>query len=215
MTDKKDLGEIRREYAAAALSAEGLVADPLSQFAAWFEEAKNAEERDPTAMTLATSSAEAGPSARIVLLKHFDAEGFCWYTDYDSHKGQQLAENPQAELLFYWSTLERQVRISGVVSRLDRSHAEQYFNERPLGSRLSAAASQQSHPVADRETLEKRVVELQNRYPQGDVPCPQHWGGYSLQPQRFEFWQGRENRLHDRFQYRLNGQVWLIERLCP
>ena len=166
-------------------------------------------------MTLATASASGMPSARIVLLKHFGAEGFAWYTDYRSHKGQELADNPQAALMFYWYGLERQVRIQGRVEKLSAAEGQRYFNERPVGSRISAAISHQSAVVDSRETLEQAVTELQQQHPEGDIPYPEFWGGYRLIPSHFEFWQGRASRLHDRFSYtRVDGQ-WQIDRLSP
>jgi len=210
-----DYTGLRREYVAEALQREDLQADPTAQFARWMEKATEVSPDDATSMTLATASKSGMPSARIVLLKHFDESGFAWYTDYRSRKGQELAENPQAELMFYWYGLERQVRIQGTVEKLPLEKGETYFNARPVGSRLSAAASHQSAVVDSRETLEARVEALQNAHPEGDIPHPEDWGGYILKPTRFEFWQGRENRLHDRFVYRLENGEWIIERLQP
>jgi pyridoxamine 5'-phosphate oxidase len=216
MTDNTgDYKALRREYQAQALSRGDLAADPVEQFGSWLGEIRGLMPTDATSMTLATADATGMPSARIVLLKHFDAEGFCWYSDYRSHKGQDLAENPQAELMFYWPLLERQVRICGVVERLPDASAQSYFAERPLGSRLSAAVSQQSALVDSRATLEQRVEALHAQYPDGQVPKPEQWGGYRLQPLAFEFWQGRESRLHDRMRYRLQDNAWIIERLQP
>ena len=216
MTDKGDLTATRREYIAPSLHRADLQVDPLVQFSQWMEQALAASPDDATSMTLATASSSGMPSARIVLLKHYDQRGFAWYTDYRSQKGQELAENPQAEIMFYWYGLERQVRIQGQVKKLSQADGEKYFNERPIGSRLSAAASLQSHPVESRAALEQAVEKLEQAYPQGDVPHPAEWGGYVLIPSRFEFWQGRESRLHDRFQYDqdTNGN-WKIERLQP
>ena len=216
MTDKGDLTATRREYIAPSLHREDLQSDPLMQFSQWMEQALAASPDDATSMTLATASRSGMPSARIVLLKHYDQRGFAWYTDYRSQKGQELAENPQAEIMFYWYGLERQVRIQGQVKKLSQADGEKYFNERPVGSRLSAAASRQSHPIENRDALEQAVEKLEQAYPNGDVPHPAEWGGYVLIPSRFEFWQGRESRLHDRFQYDqdTNGN-WKIERLQP
>ncbi len=216
MTDNTgDYKALRREYQAKALDADALAADPVVQFGRWLDEVRAFMPLDATSMTLATADRHGMPSARIVLLKHFDAEGFCWYTDYRSHKGQDLAENPQAALMFYWPALERQVRICGAVERLAAESAQSYFSERPLGSRLSAAASHQSAVVDSRATLEARVEQLRTLYADGQVPKPEHWGGYRLRPVVFEFWQGRESRLHDRFRYRLQDTNWVIERLQP
>ncbi len=216
MKDNADLSATRREYQAESLRRETLCDDPVMQFSRWMDAALSVSPDDATSMVLATAAAGGMPAARIVLLKHFGPEGFAWYTDYRSEKGQQLKENPQAELLFYWYGLERQVRICGQVEQLPSARADEYFQQRPAGSRLSAAASCQSQPVENRETLEETVRMLQQRYPAGNVPRPALWGGYILIPQRFEFWQGRENRLHDRFRYSLQEQgEWLIERLQP
>lgn len=210
-----DYTALRREYVAKALQREELQDNPVEQFALWMKKATEVSPDDSTSMTLATASKSGMPSARIVLLKHFDDQGFAWYTDYRSRKGQELAENPQAELMFYWYGLERQVRVQGTVEKLPLEQGERYFNERPVGSRLSAAASCQSAVVDSRETLESRVQALQDAHPDGDIPHPEEWGGYILKPTRFEFWQGRENRLHDRFTYRLENNQWIIERLQP
>jgi len=216
MTDNTgDFKALRREYQAKTLDRADLAADPVQQFDRWMKEISVLIPADATSMTLATASASGMPSARIVLLKHFDVQGFCWYTDYRSHKGQDLAENPQAELMFYWPLLERQVRICGTVERLPDAFAQTYFAERPLGSRLSAAASQQSAVVDSRATLEQRVDALRKQHADGLVPKPEQWGGYRLRPVAFEFWQGRENRLHDRMCYRLHDGAWVIERLQP
>jgi pyridoxamine 5'-phosphate oxidase len=216
MTDNTgDYKALRREYQAKTLDKADLAADPVQQFDRWMQEISVLIPSDATSMTLATASASGMPSARIVLLKHFDAQGFCWYTDYRSHKGQDLAENPQAELMFYWPLLERQVRICGAVERLPDASAQVYFAERPLGSRLSAAVSQQSAVVDSRATLEQRVEALRTQHADGQVPKPEQWGGYRLRPVAFEFWQGRENRLHDRMCYRLHDGAWVIERLQP
>lgn len=210
-----DFTQLRREYISQGITHEALAADPFKQFNEWFDVACQVRPDDATSMTLATASKQGMPSARIVLLKHFDADGFAWYTDYHSQKGTELQENPQAEILFYWYGLERQVRIQGRVEKLTVTQADTYFHQRPLGSQLSAAASEQSQPVASRQVLEERVAKLQEQYAEQNIPCPERWGGYRLIPEKFEFWQGRENRLHDRFQYRLSDTHWIIERLQP
>ncbi|MEH6577974.1 MAG: pyridoxamine 5'-phosphate oxidase [Amphritea sp.] len=214
-SDQGNYKALRREYVAPPLHRNDLNANPIKQFADWMQTASEYSPDDATSMTLATASKTGMPSARIVLLKHFDEQGFAWYTDYRSRKGQELAENPQAELMFYWYGLERQVRIQGQVEKLSAEQGAKYFNERPVGSRLSAAASHQSAVVDSRETLEKAVQQLQQSYPQGDIPYPEFWGGYRLIPTRIEFWQGRESRLHDRFTYVLENGQWQIDRLSP
>lgn len=216
MSNKKtDLSTIRREYIAKPMRRAGLLADPVQQFAVWMDIALQALPEDATAMTLATSNKDGMPSARIVLLKQFTDEGFSFFTSYSSEKGVILAENPQAELLFYWKELDRQVRIQGKIKKLEIEQNTAYFNERPLGSRISAAASNQSQVIDSRDSLENIAQLIKDKYPQGDIPCPKYWGGYCLVPNRFEFWQGRENRLHDRFQYQRVENGWQILRLQP
>ncbi len=214
---ESDHRDARRDYAAHSLSRAQLRDDPLAQFRSWLEAAVAAGLKDATAMTLATCDAAGQPSLRTVLLKHCDADGFCWYSDYRSQKGRELAANPRAALLFYWREFDRQVRINGNVELLDAASADEYFQQRPAGSRFAAATSCQSQPVDSRATLEARITALRSAHPQGDVPRPEQWGGYRLRPQSFEFWQGRENRLHDRFRYTCAaaGERWMIERLQP
>lgn len=213
--DKVDLKSLRREYVVGDLNREDLKADPIEQFGVWFNQALEAYADEATAMTLATADSEGMPSARVVLLKQYDAEGFSWFTDYRSEKGQQLEQNPKAELLFYWPDFSRQIRIRGMVEKLPAEEGQLYFSQRPVGSRLSAASSCQSHPVVSREVLEKTIEALKAQYPDGNVECPPNWGGYRLIPQRFEFWQGRPSRLHDRFVYQLTDGQWTIQRLQP
>lgn len=214
--DTSDLKSLRREYEVGDLNRDDLSADPVQQFATWFEQALAQYADEATAMTLATADAEGMPSARIVLLKQYDSNGFTWFTDYRSEKGQQLEINPQAELLFYWPALSRQIRVRGLVQKLPATEGQAYFSQRPAGSRLSAAVSYQSQPIASRDLLEAAIEKLKQQHPEGDVPCPQTWGGYLLKPQRFEFWQGRPSRLHDRFSYLLqDAGDWVIERLQP
>ena len=212
---QQDPKDIRREYGQATLARSQLHDDPLVQFDLWLTAATDAGLMDATAMTLATADAQGRPSARIVLLKGFDADGFVWFTSYDSAKGTELVANPQASLLFYWRELERQVRISGSVQRLDRAASVEYFHSRPRDSQISAAASAQSQPIADREALEAKARAVADASAGGQVPVPEGWGGYVLQPDAFEFWQGRENRLHDRFSYHRQDGGWVIERLQP
>ncbi len=214
--DRDDaLIEPRRDYTADTLARKDLDDSPLEQFRHWLADARAAKLVDATAMMLATVDADARPHSRVVLLKRADHEGFVWYTYQQSDKGRQLSARPHAALLFYWCALERQVRIEGRVEALDPSEADSYFHSRPVGSRFSAAASEQSAPVQDRAVLEQRVQELHAQYPDGDVPRPALWGGYRLIPERFEFWQGRGDRLHDRFEYRGGDADWQITRLQP
>jgi len=216
MTVEK-LIEARRDYTADTLRRADLADDPLDQFAKWLQAARDKKILDATAMVVATADASGQPHSRILLLKHFDSDGFVWYTYQESNKARELAENPRASLLFYWRELERQVRLEGMVERLDPGDADKYFYSRPDGSRYSAAASVQSAPIANRAQLEERVDELRKQYPNGDVPRPDAWGGYRFVPARYEFWQGRADRLHDRFVFTkpADSSQWHIERLSP
>lgn len=209
------LADTRREYNYASLSINDLNKDPFTQLAEWLDQAKQAELKDATAMTLATTAENSMPDARIVLLKELDNTGLCWYTNYDSHKGHQLIENPQACLLFYWRDFDRQVKIQGLVEKLSDNEANEYFHSRPLDSQFSAAASHQSQPISSRKLLQEKVDQLKQINPDA-VDKPASWGGYRLVPTTFEFWQGRENRLHDRFTYTQdNSANWDISRLQP
>lgn len=210
-----EISELRREYRAAGLDRDQLDDDPVAQFGRWFGEAERAEEIEPNAMTLATSSPDGRPSARIVLLKGFGPDGFVFFSNYASRKGDELAANPNAALVFWWPPLERQVRLEGSVERTTTEESEAYWASRPLGSRLAALASAQSQVLAGREELVRRVEELAARHRDGDVPLPEAWGGYRLVPDAFEFWQGQPNRLHDRFRYTRHQGGWLVERLSP
>ena len=206
---------MRQEYTREALAEADVDADPVVQFGRWFEQAEQAGLLEPTAMTLATATPDGRPSARMVLLRGFDERGFCFYTNYESRKGGELAANPRAALVFWWGELERQVRIEGRVERTSRAESEAYFRSRPPGSQLSAAASPQSRVIQDRAVLERRVAELAADSADGQVPLPDFWGGYRLTHEVVEFWQGRPNRLHDRLRYRRAGDGWKIERLAP
>jgi pyridoxamine 5'-phosphate oxidase len=215
--DKLDIARLRKEYTLLGLHREDLLPDPLQQFKAWFEESvRSAGDREPNAMTLATADREGHPATRVVLLKGFDESGFVFFTNYESRKGQHLAQNPRAALNFHWPWLERQIQIEGNVTRVSREDSQAYFDKRPLKSRLSAIISPQSHSVSSRAELEQRLEEVSQHFPDGNPPVPEFWGGYRLFPERMEFWQGRENRLHDRFLYTptLDGS-WRIERLGP
>jgi pyridoxamine 5'-phosphate oxidase len=188
--------------------------DPLRQFGVWFSEAERAGLRVPDAVALATATRGGAPSARMVLLKDFGERGFVFYSNYESRKGRELEENPRAALLFYWDPLRRQVRIEGEVERLGADESDAYFRTRPLGARLSAWVSRQSEVVESRDTLERAVAELRDRV--GDeLAAPTYWGGYVLRPSVFEFWQHRDDRLHDRLRYRRDGDAWIRERLAP
>lgn len=212
------LADLRKNYALSALSEADVDADPVRQFERWFEQALEAQLAEPNAMTLATVDANGRPSARIVLIKGVDARGFTFFTNYDSHKGRDLAQNPQACLLFHWIELERQVRIEGRVSKVDAAESDVYFHSRPPASRIGAWASEQSQVIENRAVIERREAEFIAKF--GDnPPRPPQWGGYRLTPDRIEFWQGRPSRLHDRLRYvRDNAnpaQPWRIERLAP
>ena len=215
MTNAMDLTDVRREYESQGVSRKDLDADPFVQFGKWLQRARDLELLDATSMTLATADSAARPSARIVLLKHFDAAGFCWYTDSRSQKGLELAANPQAALLFHWRDLSRQVRVHGSAARLSAEEADEYYYLRPEGSRFSAAASHQSSVVAGRSSLEQEVARLRAAYPAGDVPRPPAWIGYRLVPDYFEFWQGQDSRLHDRIVYQPNADGWTMQRISP
>ena len=210
------IADIRKEYKLQTLSEKDILQDPLAQFDKWWQEAINAGIEEPNAMTLATSAADGMPDARIVLLKGFNEKGFAFYTNYNSVKGQQLLENPRATLVFFWKELERQVRISGLVSLVSEKISEEYFNSRPEGSRLGAWASPQSEVIESRGWLEDNEKKLREEWNGTSVTRPPHWGGYLVKPVRMEFWQGRPSRLHDRilFSLQTNGQ-WKIQRLAP
>ncbi len=197
------------------LTRSTLQPNPFDQFADWFETAMSADIPNANAMTLATATKDGRPSARLVLLKSYDEDGFVFFTNYTSQKGQELAENPQAALVFYWEKFHRQIRISGQTSKVSTAESEAYFNDRPAGSRLSALASDQSSVVENRQVLEEKVTQLAAQYEAADIPHPPYWGGYRLQPDEFEFWQGRPDRLHDRFRFKKVNGKWLIERLAP
>jgi pyridoxamine 5'-phosphate oxidase len=206
---------LRRDYMQRALNEADLDPDPIRQFSRWFEEALACEAiAEANAMVLSTVSEQGRPHARFVLLKGFDADGFVFFTNYQSEKGHDLEAHPHAALTFGWIEMERQVRIEGPVSKTPRAAVEAYFQTRPRGSRLGAWASEQSDVIASRAVLESRLAEADTRF-KDDVPPPPEWGGYRVAPERIEFWQGRTNRLHDRLRYRKDGAAWIIERLAP
>ena len=209
-----DLARLRQEYMRDGLDEKDALPDPLAQFARWFDDAQKAGLTMPNAMSLATVSRELKPSLRVVLLKGVDHDGFVFYTDYHSRKGREIDGNPGAALLFCWLQLERQIRIDGTLSRVSAAESDAYFATRPLGSRHAAIASPQSEVIASRAVLEQRYNEAASAT--GNMPPrPAHWGGYRLLPDTIEFWQGRENRLHDRLVYRKSAQGWMMERLAP
>ena len=219
-TDFSELNRVisglRRDHEHEGLDESDLAPDAFVQFGRWLDDALRAGITLPNAMALATAGADGLPSARMVLLKAVDDVGFVFYTNFESRKGRDLASNPNAALVFYWSELERQVRVTGGVAKVDRSEAEKYFDSRPLASRVAAWVSRQSEAISSRADLEESFAEFEAQYRDGNVPMPVHWGGYRLIPTEIEFWQSRPNRLHDRFRYsrELRGR-WEIERLAP
>ena len=207
----------RKSYERDALDENGIASDPLHQFTTWYDEAVAAGLPEPEAMTLSTATQEGRPSARIVLLREYDERGFCFFSNYASQKGRELAANPYAAVTFHWVDLERQVRIAGRVEKVSASESDAYFKSRPAQSRIGAWSSPQSEVIASRDTLEQFVKEYQERYPEESaIPRPEHWGGYRVIPERIEFWQGRPSRLHDRLRFsRVEQGTWTLERLAP
>ena len=210
----QDIAHLRKSYERAELSEDASHADPLQQFAQWFGEARQSEVPEPNAMTLATVGSDLRPSTRIVLIKGYDARGIVWYTNYDSRKGRELAGNPFAALQFHWVELERVVRIEGRVEKASAQESDAYFDSRPLDSRIGAWASPQSQVIAGRGVLVANAARYGAQFLL-KPPRPPHWGGYRLVPDRWEFWQGRKSRLHDRLRYRLVDGSWVRERLAP
>jgi pyridoxamine 5'-phosphate oxidase len=212
---KEYIQNLRQDYSHASLSESDIDQNPLKQFEKWFKEAVDSQLSEPNVMTLATASLSGKPSARILLLKGFDENGFTFFTNYNSKKGRELEENPYAAIVFFWAELQRQVRIEGVISKVDEDTSSAYFHSRPKGSQIGAAASPQSSIIPDREVLEKQVTLLTEKYNGQEVPRPLNWGGYQLKPTHIEFWQGRSSRLHDRIAYTSVDRTWLISRLAP
>jgi pyridoxamine 5'-phosphate oxidase len=210
-----DISSIRKDYQLKSLSEEDVAANPFDQFAQWWDQAVKSEIDEVNAMTLATVDQHNRPSARIVLLKDFNASGFVFYTNYESDKGKQIEQNPHACLVFFWKELERQVRIEGICEKLSSAESDAYFQSRPIGSRIGASVSPQSRVIADRSILSDRVAAMERQFPTGEIPRPAHWGGYRLIPASIEFWQGRSSRLHDRIKYLREDGAWSIVRLAP
>jgi len=215
MTSIRSIADLRVNYSRQQLLETDVASDPIHQFQRWFDQAVESEVPEPNAMTLATATKTGIPSARIVLLKGLDERGFVFYTNYESRKAQDLAENPQAALVFLWHELERQVRVEGAIEKVSDAETEAYFHSRPLSSQIGAWASDQSRVIPDREVLEQSYLSLEAKYKDQEIPRPSHWGGYRVKPYQVEFWQGRPSRLHDRLRYRLVAHEWVIERLAP
>ena len=210
-----DIADLRREYMYAGLSRDELDEDPVVQFGQWFADARGNGLDNPNALSLATADEQGMPSVRTVLLKAFDRAGFVFYTNYGSRKAREIEANPQAAMLFHWLEFDRQVKIQGPVSRVSAAESMKYFTSRPRGSRIGAWASPQSSVIADRDELDRRVAEVEARFPGDDVPRPDFWGGWLIRPFEWEFWQGRPSRLHDRLRFSGRPGDWTIERLAP
>lgn len=210
-----NVADMRKEYTQQGLHERDVAADPIEQFQRWFAQALEAKVHEPNAMTLATVDTRTRPTARIVLLKGFDYRGFTFYTNYESHKGSALAHHPYAALIFYWPELERQIRIEGSVTKVAADEADAYYHSRPHGSRIGAWSSPQSSVIPDREFLDQQVTQMHAQFATGEPPRPPFWGGYRVNPDCIEFWQGRPSRLHDRICYTRTTDTWQITRLAP
>ena len=212
----KSIADIRKDYQLQSLLETDIAGNPFDQFNCWWDDALNSELDEVNAMTLATASATGMPSARIVLLKSVSDKGFVFFTNYNSHKGKELEENPFACLVFFWKELERQIRITGSIEKVSATESDEYFNSRPVGSRIGAWASPQSSIIPSRETIETNIVKYEQEFAGAQITRPVHWGGYIVNPRVIEFWQGRPNRLHDRIQYsKQQGGSWRFDRLAP
>ena len=209
------IADLREDYTLEELSESEVDSSPFVQFQRWFDQAVEAQLPEPNAMTIATATKDGIPSARIVLLKGFDDRGFVFYTNYNSHKAQELIDNPHAALVFLWTELERQIRIVGSVEKISAEESDTYFYSRPIASRLGAWASEQSQVIVNRSVLEQRLEDLKAQYENQNIPRPSHWGGFRVKPVGIEFWQGRSSRLHDRLRYQLQNGEWMLDRLSP
>jgi len=215
MIDHKKISELRRNYKLKELSVSQVELNPFTQFEIWFNEALESRITEPNAFILATADNKCKPSARTLLLKDFNEKGFVFYTNYESRKGKELEENNQGAMLFFWADLERQIRVEGKITKITQEESTEYFKTRPYKSRLGAWASNQSTVIESRFVIVNKFIKYLIKYGTRNIPLPPYWGGYRLTPEEFEFWQGRENRLHDRIRYRLEDENWRIERLSP
>lgn len=210
-----DIADLRKEYTKLFLDKGKLNNNPFIQFSAWFEEAKNAGITEPNAMVLSTASAQGRPSSRIVLLKGLENDTFQFFTNYNSRKGRDMETNPYVALNFFWEKLERQVRVEGRVEKVEAAQSDEYFHSRPRGSQIGAWASSQSEEIENRQVIEERQQYFERKFQMGEIPRPEHWGGYNVIPDKFEYWQGRANRLHDRLVYLKEQDGWKMTRLAP